>query len=179
MDTKRRQSGVTLIELMVGLAIIAIMIGVAVPSWRSAIARDRIAATTNSFINTIRSARSAAQDRQVIVNITANSSTADNEWGQGWQLLDSSLTSPNDLILNFDPIPASIHLDARATDPADTSIALLAVTTITFASNGIRIAPSRSVFTVCDDEDHTIPGRVISVSVLGRVKITDRDFVCS
>ena len=167
MNNHLQQSGVTLIELMATLLIVSILGTVGIGTWSSSVERNRISSSTNEFIRGIRAARNAAQDRQALVNMTANPSAGDNEWGNGWSLFDTSQVAPNNLVMVSNPISTSIRIDAiNAVD-----------TTLSFDDNGIRTGTNNAVFTVCS-LNNSIAGRQITVSILGRVKITNRNLVC-
>jgi len=55
-----RQHGVTLIELLISLTILATLIGFSAGSWRTVISRNQLAANSNQIISLIRFARSEA-----------------------------------------------------------------------------------------------------------------------
>lgn len=56
----RRPSGFTLIELMVTLAVAAILLAIAVPSFRDMLERNRVAAQSNELLGGLQTARSEA-----------------------------------------------------------------------------------------------------------------------
>jgi len=84
----RRQSGFTLTELMITLAIMAILLALAIPSFESLIASSRISTTTNDFHAALSQARSEAirRGQRVTVCISANGVQCANAggWEQGW-----------------------------------------------------------------------------------------------
>jgi type IV fimbrial biogenesis protein FimT len=63
-----RQSGFTLVELMVTIAIAAILLGLGVPSFRTLIENNRIAAASNDIVTALQFARSEAVKRAVLVD---------------------------------------------------------------------------------------------------------------
>ncbi len=84
----RRQAGFTLVELLVALAVAAILLAVGVPSFRSTIASNRLTSTTNDLVGTLAQARSEAIKRGTRVTVCMS---ADGEkcaqtgtWAQGW-----------------------------------------------------------------------------------------------
>ncbi|WP_051023767.1 GspH/FimT family pseudopilin [Thiorhodovibrio frisius] len=89
---RRAARGVTLIELMVTLAVAAILMTVAVPSFESVIKRNRAAGVTNQFMQSLRLARSEAVKRGRNVIVCPSKSTsgdsptcdADAVWTDGW-----------------------------------------------------------------------------------------------
>lgn len=79
-----KQSGVTLIELLIGLVIVTIGLTVAVPSFQGMIARNNVATDVNEMLLAINLARSEAGRRGRSVSIRAVTATNDNEFGAGW-----------------------------------------------------------------------------------------------
>lgn len=81
------QHGFTLSELLVALAIIAILVGLATPSYRQFSANSRTVATTNSLVGALAVARSEALRRATAVSICASSdlqSCNTSDWTTGW-----------------------------------------------------------------------------------------------
>jgi type IV fimbrial biogenesis protein FimT len=82
----RLQRGFTLLELMVTLAVAAILFSVAVPGFQSMVQRNRVITYTNDFIATVNFARSEAIRTGSPVSICASSDGANctGSWSQGW-----------------------------------------------------------------------------------------------
>jgi type IV fimbrial biogenesis protein FimT len=82
--------GFTLVELMVVVALIAILLAVAVPSFKSVVQRNRIATQLNGFISDVGLARSEAIKRGLPVSLCASSDGANcletNTWHLGWMM---------------------------------------------------------------------------------------------
>jgi len=57
---RHRMSGFTLIELMVTIAVAAVLLGIAVPSFQDMLERNRVAAQTNEVLGGLQMARSEA-----------------------------------------------------------------------------------------------------------------------
>ena len=87
-----RNSGFTLIELMVTISVLAILLGIAVPSFQGFILNSRLTATTNDLASALAVARSEAVKRATRVTVckTANSGSANPtcsttaNWQDGW-----------------------------------------------------------------------------------------------
>ena len=94
MQTFHRQSGMTLIELMVALAILGILLAIGIPSLQGMIETEAVRGHVNTFFSTLRYARSEAirNRAQVVICPSASSesaspscTTADTaRWHQGW-----------------------------------------------------------------------------------------------
>ena len=87
--TLRRQTGVTLIELLVTISIAAILMAVAVPGFQDFFRRTRIDTAASDFMATLNYARSEAIRRGVTVSVCkSNGGTscggAGVNWEQGW-----------------------------------------------------------------------------------------------
>lgn len=77
--TVYRQTGFTLLELMIVVAIAGIVMAIGVPSFQSITTTNRIAANTNELITALNLARSEAVKRGTDVSVTAS-----GDWDQGW-----------------------------------------------------------------------------------------------
>ncbi len=92
------QAGFTLIELMVGVAIMAVLLMVGVPSFQSAVASNRLTSSTNDVVSALAMARTEAIRRGTRVTVcksanAAQCTTAGN-WAQGWIVfIDTTRTS--------------------------------------------------------------------------------------
>ncbi|MCW2314227.1 GspH/FimT family pseudopilin [Rhodoferax antarcticus] len=86
--TKPRQSGFTLIELMVTLSVLVVLMALAVPSFQSMMASSTVTTTTNDLLTTLAQARSNAVRRGARVTVckSANGSqcVTTGDWEQGW-----------------------------------------------------------------------------------------------
>jgi type IV fimbrial biogenesis protein FimT len=84
----RDQRGFTIIEMMTAILILAILVAIAVPSFRSIIQNNSIVANHNELVASLSYARSEAIKR--VTSVTVCSSTnntscaASNNWSTGW-----------------------------------------------------------------------------------------------
>ncbi|MGG6259270.1 GspH/FimT family pseudopilin [Stutzerimonas stutzeri] len=72
METNR---GFTLIELMIAIALIAIIAGIAIPNYRSSMQNTRETSARNSLVGALQLARSEAITRNITVTVTTAGST--------------------------------------------------------------------------------------------------------
>ena len=95
MLTVRRQpaSGFTLIELLVTVALVAVMAGLAAPSFRDFIVRRNLESVTSDFQSDIMKARTTAINKNICVTMCMSSTAANSnptcatsgaDWQPGW-----------------------------------------------------------------------------------------------
>jgi type IV fimbrial biogenesis protein FimT len=84
----KRTSGFTLLELMIGITLIAILMALAIPSFRDFTSSNRVTAANNDLITALNLARGEASRRSSPVTICASAdgtTCADaTNWASGW-----------------------------------------------------------------------------------------------
>lgn len=83
-----RSAGFTLVELMITIAIAAILLAIALPSFEGSMRTNRLATSTNEMIATISLARSEAirSRRGAVLCATADGELCGTDWNQGWMV---------------------------------------------------------------------------------------------
>ena len=149
--------GFTLIELIVVLAIAAILATVGLPSMVEFVQNNRLAAETNRFVSSIRFARSEAVKRNEA--ITLNSSA--NSWSDGWAInVGAAPVNPTSEILRNE-VAASQGITISSGAPTTANL--------TYQADG-TIANTRTQFFICDERGSDL-GRVVTINVTGRVDV--------
>jgi type IV fimbrial biogenesis protein FimT len=86
------QRGFTLIEMMAAILVLSILVGIAVPSFRSIIQNNAIVANHNELVASLSYARSEAIKRVTSVTVCSSSNNtscaASNNWSTGWIVFD-------------------------------------------------------------------------------------------
>jgi type IV fimbrial biogenesis protein FimT len=90
--THRNTSGVSIIEVLIVVAIAAILTGIAIPAFNVFIGNTRTSTIANEFVSALNLARSEAlkrgQDVYVCRSSDGTSCAASGAWGQGWLVAD-------------------------------------------------------------------------------------------
>lgn len=120
----KKQTGLTLIELMVATIIFAIMASVAVPAMKSFLDRNNLKVVGPALDKSMKLARSEAVQRTQIIRLTPATGTKD--WSQGWSI--SLVTGPDpdeiELIRKFDALPGDSVFTSNTFD-GDTPLDIL------------------------------------------------------
>lgn len=145
----QHQRGFTFVELMVTIAIVAILLAVAMPSMSAFVNNSRVSTSINEFVGTVTLARSEAikQGRLVTVCRSANATSATptcdsstTDWASGWLAFVESSTTTN--VGSFESV--EVILVRKAALP--NILIPASVTRITFNSSGQPITVGTTTF---------------------------------
>jgi type IV fimbrial biogenesis protein FimT len=78
----RKQAGVTMLEVMMGLSVASVLTSAAVPAFDHLLSSRHLAPTTNELVATLNLARSEALARSARVAVAAR----DANWANGWRM---------------------------------------------------------------------------------------------
>lgn len=175
MVRKGAHRGFTLIELMVALAVLAIMMTVAVPNFRDFVLRNRVASSVNELVAHVMLARTEAVKRGRRVTLCPSNdqttclSTFAN-WGGGWITfvdLDGDRTlESGDTVLRVYRGNAAVR------------IAWNNANGLQFSSRGLSNI-NNGTFTFCPDNNRSEFARQVIVSLSGRPRTVSGGITCS
>jgi type IV fimbrial biogenesis protein FimT len=167
MDTRRKSThaGFTIIEMMMTVAIGAILTMIAVPSFRYVTNSNRIAGEVNGLLGDLQFARSEAikEGQNVTVCVSAAGATCDgtSTWQSGWIVYSNSTNTTI-------PVAGTILRIQNTFTGTDTFLASNAVSTITFNREGYAVGiPALTLISLHDSTATTAWTRCVSVNLNG------------
>ncbi|HUV23027.1 MAG TPA: GspH/FimT family pseudopilin [Gammaproteobacteria bacterium] len=160
----KKNSGFTLLELMITLTLISLVMAIGIPSMRDFIKNDRLVTQINTMVGHLAYARSEAVTRHQTVIICASSnltSCSSSNWAEGW-ILFVDTDNNADFSAGEDMLRQHEALSGGATFTSSVG------SVVTYDERGF--APnSIGTFSLCDDRG-TAHMKSISISATGRVR---------
>ncbi len=125
MLLRRAPSGLTLVELLIGIALLAVLLALAAPSFQAQIAASQLSSASGALLGSLMQARAQAirLGRRVTVCRSADQQQCDTDpaggWESGWlTFVDVDRTAPGNnaavsvgdtLLARSEPLPASLR----------------------------------------------------------------------
>ena len=180
----RTQTGFTLVELMIALALAAVLLGIGVPAFTNFILNNRMIAVSNDLVTALQFARSEAVKRNNNVTICISSDGVDctggANWEGGWIVFEDDLV-PDAAVDN------SQILRARGEVGGGNTIRSTAGNLgnhIVFTGNGFPRNTGGQIltgtFSICDSRG-AVDGvaRTVQVGASGRVRTSENIDSCT
>ena len=154
-----RARGFTLMELMVTIAVLALLVAIGVPTFRDATLGSRLSAAANNLLASVQLARSEAIKRNQPITLCASSDGATcagtGDWEQGWIVVDGAAN----VVQHQQALPAGYRvLQAGGTAP--------------LAFQPIGIGATAANFTICRDDPIGRQERLMSLSAAGSAYVS-------
>ena len=148
-------TGFTLIELILTVAIMSIILTVGLPSFQSTVASNRLTSTTNAMVSALQLAKSEAMKQHKTVVVRKKN----NDWANGWEVF------VDDLIENKTFDSGETVLVINEFDSLNSTIKIVPTYTnyISFSATGRATAGH---FTFCSGTDY----RSIIIAMTGRIR---------
>jgi type IV fimbrial biogenesis protein FimT len=162
----KREHGFTLLEIIVTLAIIAVVMAVAIPGMGTFIKNERLTTQINSLVGHLAYARSEAvlrtQQVAVCVSDDTTSCSGGTTWGDGWIVYVDADGNSN---LNG----GELILRVQQTLEGDNTLTPTTIgTQVIYDFRGFLSTPVGSLL-LCDDRSGPY-GKTLSISTTGRVR---------
>lgn len=158
-----RTTGFTLIELMVTVAVLAILTALALPSFQGTLRSNRIATTTNELLASISMARSEAirSTHGGGVCTSTDGKACDGDWSSGWLVWTDS--NGNEELDDTEPVIRYVQPKSRLLVSGSTTL-------IAFDSRG-RSTSGEQEISLQPEGSVTVPARCLHISPAGQTRI--------
>jgi type IV fimbrial biogenesis protein FimT len=171
------KAGFTLIELMITIAIAAIVLGLAIPSFTSTIASNRLTTGANELVTALNFARSEAIKRGI--QVTVRNKGASSQWESGWDVFvdinanetfndngNGTLCEVGEdcLLRTYDALPTGNTLRTGASTYKDYAA---------YLPSGLSTVVAGDTFTLCSGSGSgtAMPQRTITINATGRPRV--------
>lgn len=173
---QKQQAGFTLVELMVTMAVVGILAGVAIPATRAFVQDERQYTQAQRLWLSLNLARSESRKQDVSITVCPSTdglscSNSATGWSKGFIVLSSAPGTVKPA-MTVPALPTGTTLSEAAP-----------LTAVTFYSNGMVAAAA--AFTLCDSRgasrarsvEVTLAGRVAASTVVGK-RLNGTNLVC-
>lgn len=160
-----RSNGFSLVELLVSLAVAAVLLGIALPGFNALVRERALAAAINDLAAGIAYARSEAIRRARPISLAARAPESGNEWAGGYCVLvggQGSCASASD-ILRETPALSGFLLSGDGD--------LAALPRLTFSARGLPSPALAGAFILCSADTEQSIGRRLNLTRTGRTDV--------
>ncbi|MDO9270482.1 MAG: GspH/FimT family pseudopilin [Methylobacter sp.] len=174
MSNKLTKSlGFTMIELIVTISIVAILIGIAIPSFNSIISSTRLTTYANELVASLNLARSEAVKRGVQVSVRRKGSTNQN-WDAGWDIFtdsdgDGVFDAADTLLKTYPALTNGFTLRTGTVGYQDFAA---------YLPSGLSLSSIGDTFRLCASPADTANSRAIAINAVGRPKASEKTAAC-
>lgn len=171
------QKGVTLIELMIGIGMLAILVAIAVPNYQIMVKNGRLSSASNELLGVFQVARAEAirSNRRVVLMLEPDPVATNNE-GHVMVFVDADRDSAQDAgerrVRTFLLPAGTLTLTAKTLTASGSETA---VDRISFQPDGRTLDSANMTVSICDDRGK---GRALSLRGSGQARVTG-DITCS
>ncbi|MGD8832662.1 MAG: GspH/FimT family pseudopilin, partial [Pseudomonadales bacterium] len=160
ISNKRFLDGFTVLELLIAMAIAAVLLGMALPAFNTFIEQRTMTSRVNDFISAVNLARSEAVNRGGLVSIQSMNPDGANEWGNGYCVVVGTPGGcPNDptvMLRQFD-VADGATMDALG--------GLNGIGTLSYNGRGLLTLAAPGTIELC--KAGVAVGREIAVNTIG------------
>ncbi|WP_201532314.1 Tfp pilus assembly protein FimT/FimU [Psychrobacter sp. LFX-11D] len=152
---RRSSSGFTLIELMVTIAVLAIIVGIAAPNISTQLANQRVKSTASTLENALKEAKAESIIRRQNVTVAYSS-----------VLNTIAITGRNNTVI------ATYNINSQST--VSQVITPATVTQVVFQPNKmVSGAGTEVVYTICDDGSTNETPKQVTVNKIANISVTN------
>jgi len=173
INARKRESGFTVVELLITVAVCAILLTMAGPTFSAVVHKNRISAASNQLYVSLYAARGEALKRRSAVRVcpSANSTSCrnDGDWSDGWLIFEdaNANNAPDaaEIIQLVDGFEGDINMQV--------STALFGY--VQFQPTGVAVGNGGNTgeFRLCHADSNAL-SRVVNISASGRVNSVTR-----
>jgi type IV fimbrial biogenesis protein FimT len=173
-----RKNGFTLIEMMITVAILAVVITTSAQSFSSLLGRNKMSTQAADFISALQYARSEAVKRNARVTLCpsadGNSCTTNGKWESGWLVFVEQKATENG---THDGLDQTLRVGAKfSSDDTLRALNTNLSNYISFNSNGAARLTSGTtqagLMAMCNDGQMDGTARAIAISQTGRARLS-------
>lgn len=170
-----KSEGFTILELLIGVTILAITMALAAPNFIDIVKNNRIAGASSDFIGALQLAKTESASSVRPVSICKSNNDGDKcvgggDWQQGW-LVFTDLDADGNLDGDDTIIFVNQALDDQITFGGTAGVD----DSITFNPSGTTSLTSTETLILCDERGFDYSGKGILISITGRASIVTRD----